>query len=640
MNEKDVFFQELEKAGIQLHTAQQEAVTHVEGPLVVFAGPGSGKTTVLTSRAAHMMLVAGIPPRELLIVTFTRAAAEEMQRRLAALPGVGPLRARSCEMGTFHSVFLRILLRTYGQVPKLIYESEQRNIIRTLLRENGQDGNEEEVNDVLTKIGLCKNNLIFPEQIKAKKKENQDFKRYYQQYEATKERLKRWDYEDILVECYRLLRSRPEVREEYGQRYRYILIDEFQDANFVQYEIIKMLALSDNLCIVGDDDQSIYRFRGSRVEYLLDFQKVFPSAKKVVLEKNYRSTDQIITVAGNVIRCNQKREMKDLAGTGRQGDVYRLERPTDERAEAGMIIELIQERLVAGQNMESLAVLYRSNAQVHILVDELVRRSLPFSIRDTEGEFYQKWQIRDILSYFRLAVDPYDLESLTQIMNRPKRYMYQENWLNKLERIAGQSDSSYLTALLRLPDLETWKLRKLEQLVWDLKKISGMSSVEALRFIRREIGYDQFLEDYVAQTGQTKDQVFEPLEMLQQTMFGFDKLIDFLEHVKQTNEALQQARKSKEGIQLMTFHKSKGLEFSTVFIVGLVKGMVPHHKSLRDKEQAEALEEERRLFYVGITRAKDRLYLTAPQKYNGSKAEPSPFLAEIDSLNAQRALAK
>lgn len=629
MNKQEVFFHELEKAGIQLHTEQREAVTHVEGPLVVFAGPGSGKTTVLTSRAAHLMQVAEIPARNLLIVTFTKAAAEEMQKRLASLPGIGSLRARSCELGTFHSVFLRILLRVYGQVPQLFNESEQRNLARAILRENGQDGNEEEVNDLLTKIGLCKNNLIFPEQIQAKKKENQDFKRYYQQYELAKERLQRWDYDDILVECYRLLRGRPDIREEYGRRYRYILIDEFQDANYVQYEIVKMLAVSGNLCIVGDDDQSIYRFRGSRVEYLLEFQHVFPNAKKIVLETNYRSTKQIIATAASVIRNNQKREAKQVRGTGRSGKQYQLERPSDERAEALQIIQLIRHQMSSGQALESFAVLYRSNSQAHTLIDELVRQSLPFSILDTEGDFYQRWQIRDILAYFRLALDPYDLESLAQIINRPKRYMYQENWLNQLQQTARRLDISFLNALLRLPDLENWKLRKLEQLIWDLKKISGMSPTEALRFIRKEIGYDQYLAEYVSQTGQSQDQVFEPVAMLQQSVSGFRKINDFLDHVGRTNEVLQQARKSKEGIRLMTFHKAKGLEFSTVCIVGLVEGMVPHRKALKDKEQAEALEEERRLFYVGITRAKDRLYLYSPRKYNGSKAEASPFLAEI-----------
>jgi DNA helicase-2/ATP-dependent DNA helicase PcrA len=630
MNKQEMFFRELEKVGIPLHTTQQEAVRHVEGPLVVFAGPGSGKTTVLTSRAAHLMQVAEIPPRNLLIVTFTKAAAEEMQKRLASLPGIGPLRARSCETGTFHSVFLRILLRAYGQVPQLFNEAEQRNLVRTILRDNGQDGNEEEVNDLLTKIGLCKNNLIFPEQIKAKKKENQDFKRYYQQYELVKERLQRWDYEDILVECYRLLRVRADIRDEYGKRYRYILIDEFQDANYVQYEIIKLLAVSGNLCIVGDDDQSIYRFRGSRVEYLLEFQQVFPNAKKIVLETNYRSTQQIITMAANVIRYNQKREPKLVRGTGRSGEQYQLEQPSDERAEAVKIIQLIRSQIASGQPLESFAVLYRSNAQVHTLIDELVRQSLPFSIRDAEGEFYKRWQIRDILGYFRLALDPFDLESLAQIINRPKRYIYQENWLHQLQQIARRLDGSYLNALLRLPDLESWKLRKLEQLIWDLKKISGMSPAEALRFVRKEIGYDQYLADYVTQTGQSRDQVFEPLEMLQQSVSGFRRLSDFLDHVSRINEVLQEARKTKEGIRLMTFHKAKGLEFSTVCIVGLVKGMVPHRKALKDKEQAEALEEERRLFYVGITRAKDRLYLYSPRKYNGSKVEPSPFLAEFD----------
>lgn len=640
MIKQELFYKELHEAGIKLHTSQMEAVTHVEGPLVVFAGPGSGKTTVLTCRASYLMQVAGVPPRDLLIVTFTKAAAEEMQKRLATLPRIGELRARSCETGTFHSVFLRILLRTYGRVPKLLEDREQRQMLRLILREEGMEGNEEEVNDLLSKIGLCKNNLILPEQIKAKKKDNREFQKLYLRYESVKQERDRWDYDDILIECYRLLKTRADVRNEYGKRYRYILVDEFQDANYVQYAIVKMLSQSDNLCIVGDDDQSIYRFRGSRVEYLLQFQKEFPNAKKVLLEINYRSTDQIIETATKIINGNRKRQWKDLKGTGKQGEPYSLERPPDERKEAVLIVDQIQKQVQQGRNIESIAVLYRSNIQAQTLVDELVRRTLPFSVRDTEGDFYQRWQVRDILCYFSLAVNPYDADSLLQIINRPKRYIYHDDSLQELTRIVNRLDCSYLTALLRLPGLENWKVRKVEQLIWNLKKVAVMSAIEALRFVRSEIGYDQYLDEYVKQTRQNKEQVHEPLDMLQQAAAGFSNLTDFLLHVKNTNEALEQARRSNDGVQLMTFHKSKGLEFATVFVIGLVDGMMPHRKSLKDKELTDALEEERRLFYVGITRAKEQLFLFAPQNYYGSKTETSPFLKEIGHIKSKRVIAK
>ncbi|HEU4965275.1 MAG TPA: ATP-dependent helicase, partial [Bacilli bacterium] len=329
------YFDQLASYGIQLNDEQREAVRHVAGPLVVFAGPGSGKTTVLTCRAAYLLQEARIPASQLLIVTFTRAAAEEMQSRLAALPGISAPMVRAAEIGTFHSVFMRMLVQqSGGRVPQLLEDNEQRNIVRRLLREQGRDGDDEEVADALQKIGLCKNNLILPERIKASKPENQQFREIYQGYEQAKSENDRWDYDDILVRCYYLLRSNPDLLEHYRNKFRYVLVDEFQDTNLAQYEVVKMLGGHGNVCIVGDDDQSIYRFRGSQVEFLLDFDKTFPDARKVILATNYRSTDPVIDTASRLILHNRKRQSKQIRGTERAGDKPELLRPEGERDEA------------------------------------------------------------------------------------------------------------------------------------------------------------------------------------------------------------------------------------------------------------------------------------------------------------------
>ncbi|MFC4768868.1 ATP-dependent helicase [Effusibacillus consociatus] len=628
MNREEKFFDDLKSAGIELNQPQKEAVTHVGGPLVVFAGPGSGKTTVLTCRASYLMQVAGVHPRDMLIVTFTKAAAEEMRNRLAALPGIGSLKAQSCDAGTFHSIFLRILLRSYGSVPKLLEEWEQRLIARELLRSEGQDGDDEQINDLLTKIGLCKNNLILHEQIKPQKREYLDFKRRYKAYEDWKLKNHRWDYDDILVECYRLLTSQPDIRQEFANKYRHILVDEFQDTNHVQYEIVKMLAVNSDLCIVGDDDQSIYRFRGSRVDFLLNFHQEFPRAKKVVLAMNYRSTDPIIETSCAVIECNEKREFKKLSGTGKKGEPPVLLFPADERSEAIMVLERIQQQMQADEKIEEIAVLFRTNIQGRALVDEMVRREIPFCMKDSDANFYVQWQIRDILAYFKLALRPSDVESLVTILNRPKRYIYQDK-ISVFLSSNYDPDRSCVHTLMELPGLETWKRRKLEEMAWDLKKIAGMTPREALRFIRKQVGYDQYLDDYSERTRQKKEFIFEPVEVLEQAVLPYETIADFLAHVEKVNEVLRQAKRTDRGIQLMTFHKAKGLEFKTVFLIGLVKGMVPHSKSLKEKESQESVEEERRLFYVGITRAKEQLYLFAPQQYRGEKIERSPFLDEI-----------
>jgi DNA helicase-2/ATP-dependent DNA helicase PcrA len=629
------FFEGIANNGIRLNPEQREAVRHVAGPLVVFAGPGSGKTTVLTCRAAYMMQVAGIPANQLLIVTFTRAAAEEMQNRLGKMPGIGEQAVRGTEIGTFHSVFLRMLLQQNGgRMPQLLEETEQRTLIRNLLREAGEDGDDEEVADTLQKIGLCKNNLILPARIKATKPENQKFRDLFAGYERAKARMDRWDYDDILVECYHMLTGNPQALEYYRSRFRYILVDEFQDTNLAQYEVIKLLAGHGNLCIVGDDDQSIYRFRGSRVEFLLDFETLYPEAAKVILATNYRSTDPVIETASRLIMHNRKRQSKHIKGTGREGERPVLIRPEGERDEAEQILTQVEALLADGQEGREIVVLYRTNIQVRAVIDGLVQRDLPFTLHDADGDFYRRWQVRDVLTYFKLALEPDDLDGLTAIINRPKRYLYPERWVDEVHHIRREQGDTYLEALKKVAGLEPYQRQKVEQLAKDLHKLRFLSPSSALQMIRKEIGYDKYLEEYAQKSGNDLKVATEPLEELEQAVIGHGTIPNFLQHVAEVNETIRRNRNKGEGIQLMTMHKAKGLEFEHVYCIGLVEEMVPHSKAINvegEKKDA-ALEEERRLLYVGMTRAKRHLTLSAPIRYHGGKAEPSPFLYETALL--------
>jgi DNA helicase II / ATP-dependent DNA helicase PcrA len=629
------FFLQLSQHGIQISPEQKEAIRHIHGPLVVFAGPGSGKTTVLTCRAAYMLQVGGILPKELLIVTFTRAAAEEMRVRLSQLPGVGYLRAKACEIGTFHSVFLRILLRKLGSVPKLMGESEQKMLLRHALQETGADATEEEVADLLQKIGLCKNNLILPERIRVEKPENVKFRERFTIYEELKKEKSWWDYDDILVECHRLLKSDVQLLEEYRRRYRYILVDEFQDTNYAQYELIKLLAVHNNICIVGDDDQSIYRFRGSRVEYLLDFEKTFPGATKIILGANYRSHRQIIEASKRLIVHNRKRQQKDFRGMNGEGEKPRVIRPNDEKDEAEQILSEIEQGIKSSITPEQHAVLYRTNNQVRALIDVLVERQIPFTIYDSDSDFYRQWQVRDILSYMKLAQNPNDVDSLVQIINRPKRYLYETRWIDELYRISHSQSLSLVESLSKLQGLEVYQVKKLEQFIHDIERLKRMNPKEALRCIREDIGYEKYLREYADSTGNDFQRVMEPLDELAQAVQGYESISAFLEHVDRVQECVRQSRNSRRGIQLMTLHRAKGLEFHSVYIIGLVHHMMPHEKALGDQQTEEALEEERRLLYVGMTRAKERLCLSAPERYQGKKVKPSRFLYETGLLKSQ-----
>ena len=636
------FFEGINRFGIKLNEEQREAVCHVAGPLVVFAGPGSGKTTVLTCRAAYMMQVAGIRPSEMMVVTFTRAAAEEMRTRLAAMPGIGTQTVRAAEIGTFHSLFMRMLVQqSGGRIPSLIEDGEQRTIIRNLLREQGQDGDDEEVADALQKIGLCKNNLIMPDRIRATKPENQKFKELFAKYEEQKKRYDRWDYDDILVHCHAMLKGNPGVLEHYQRKFRYILVDEFQDTNLAQYEVIRLLGAHGNVCIVGDDDQSIYRFRGSRVEFLLEFDQEFSGAKKVILATNYRSTDEVIGSASRLILHNCKRQSKQIRGTDRHDAAPKLLRPEGERDEAEQVLNEIAALLEKGTVAEEIAVLYRTNIQVRAVIDGLVQRELPFTLHDADGDFYRRWQVRDVLTYFRLALNPDDLDGLVQIINRPKRYLYPEKWVDEVHAIRRERGITYLEALKFLENLEGYQRVKIEQLIDDLRKLKFQSPGMALRTIRQEIGYDKYLEEYAAKTGNDLKAVREPLDELEQAVEGHRTLLAFLEHVKEVEETIRKSRHTSGGVQLMTMHKAKGLEFEHVYCIGLVDEMLPHPKALQaDGEKKDAaLEEERRLLYVGMTRAKRFLTLSAPIRYHGGRAEPSPFLYETGMLERPKRVA-
>lgn len=625
MRTYEAFFNQLKSVGIQLNELQKQAVTHQGGPLVVFAGPGSGKTTVLTCRASYLMQVVQIEPRHLLIVTFTKAAAREMSDRLASLPGMDAIRAQSARIGTFHSVFLRILLQVMGSVPKLLEDREQRQVLRQLLLAAGKEGSPEETAELTAKIGLCKNKLIMPQQIRAKKQENIEFKKIFEQYEEWKQEHHRWDYDDIQVACYRLLAERPDVRNEYAGRYRHILVDEFQDTNLVQYAILKMLSTKAELTLVGDDDQSIYRFRGAEVDYLLSFEQQH-RATKIVLATNYRSAEPIIATAKASINHNQKREPKHYTGINRSGERPLLITPSDEHREAVEIAKRIDRMLQNGDSSRNIAVLYRTNLQGQAVVEQLALRSIPFSLQESEDQFYRRWQVHDLVCYFKLACNLSDWDSFKQIVNRPNRFINEtglQTWL------VSPTQNTDLAQLSKSPLVPRQPRHKLQELTWDLKKITGMSPQEALRFVRKKIGYDRYLESFVAQTGQNRQTVFEPVELLEQIVRPFGSVADFLAHVEKLRSAIDQAGGTDNGVQFMTFHRAKGLEFKTVFLVGVVNGIVPHNKSLSAKHGMEALEEERRLFYVGLTRAKDRLILSAPKQYRGEKVKQSPFLKEI-----------
>ncbi|SFJ57208.1 ATP-dependent helicase [Thermoflavimicrobium dichotomicum] len=601
-----------------LNEQQREAVTAPFGPTVVFAGPGSGKTTVLTRRVLYL-LEQGVQPENLMVVTFTRAAAQEMKERLAQIM---PEKVQSLMIGTFHSLFLAMLREEGIRIPAFLSPSEQNQWIRQWLEEQEQPTDDETVSTYLNQIGLCKGNLIFPQFMKVQKKKNVVFRDLYQAYEERKQQLGYWDYDDILVAVYRMLQDES-CLHKWQNRCRHILVDEFQDINRVQYEVLIRLAKKHAcLFVVGDDDQAIYGFRGSDPSYMLHLRKEFPQLKQIVLSVNYRSTDEIIHISDQLIRKNKERQWKPRKGTGSKGPKPFWLEPDDEEKEAEMILSY-------SDGMET-AILYRTATQARAIVDALVRKEIPFSISTGDHTFYQRWQVQDLLAYFRLAYDPNDLDAIVRIINKPKRYLFGEEWIDACWDLSRRTGKSLLDVLPELPGLEHYQVRLLKEMQRKVKDLSALGSVEGIRWIRQEIGYDRYLEKFAEETGNDRTLVFEPVEEMLLAARHCKDGQALLEHVARVEAYLRKPHPEAQ-VHCMTFHKSKGLEFDRVFLIGLHAMYLPHRRSLQvpDHRKQAAWEEERRLLYVAMTRAKSELYLSVSQTRQGKKLGPSPFLKEI-----------
>ncbi|UOF89760.1 ATP-dependent helicase [Fodinisporobacter ferrooxydans] len=646
------FFSVLAQSGVCLNKEQMTAVRTVYGPVSVFAGPGSGKTTVLVCRLAYMHLVCGISLKNCLVMTFTKAAAQEMKERLLGFPGMFERDVARMTIGTFHSVFYRFLLRGKQELPDIMTAQEQNQCIREAVRTVADDTTDEQIKLILTQIGLCKSYYILPQTLQVKKTENIKFKKMYAMYEALRLKANKMDYDDVLLYTLEWLRQDHTSRAFLSGQYPFLVVDEFQDTNFVQYKLLQMLAQEQNIFVVGDDDQAIYGFRGADVKFLLNFQSDFPNTTQIILGTNYRSTDSLIGHTSNLIGKNQIRQYKQLQGIGRNGGKLKLIRPASMKEEAQTIVDAIKKRINQGADAHQCAVLYRTHVQARSIVDVCIKENLPFFLHD-DGNFYDIWYVRNVLQYLQAAANPNDIESLFDILNRPKRYVYGAHIRTELLRLCGQSKRHAVDVLPQIRPLEPYQIRKLEDLRSDIYTLQKLPPKAAIRYVLQSIGYFRYIEDYTGQVGQDSTEIASELEELMEMAEPFQTLQEFLVHITDARKTIAESVRNRTvGVQFMTFHRAKGLEFEDVYIVGAVEGMTPHPKAfqhsngntsdgnihgrkigkINDKEQEkyqQALEEERRLFYVACTRAKKHLYVSVPKQYLGKKSAPSMFVQEL-----------
>ena len=617
--------------GKKLNTAQQKAVCHETGPMLVLAGPGSGKTTVLLCRISRLLERGLAKPQEILALTFSKAAAEEMKSRFENLNG-----ASGVSFGTFHSIFFRILRSRYGwNVEQIFQEEERRNILRNSIEAEKWDipDLEEYISQFFSQLSLMNSELEQPNRFTPVGMPVEEFRKLYRAYEGYKERHEKLDFDDMLTQCYQLLREDAAVREYWQRKYKFILVDEFQDVNQAQFACLQILAEKhQNLFVVGDDDQSIYAFRGARPDFLLHFPTLYPAAKKVTLNTNYRSTERIVNLAERVIGNNEVRVVKNMQGIGEAGDKVTFFLAEDAAKEAAHIAEKIGRLLDEGVPLTEIAVIYRTNLQGGAFARELYKRGIPYDLRDNSGNVYEHWVAKDLLAYLLLAENEESDSALRRILNKPKRYIGKD-----LLAEAETMPYTLLRSFFVCPSLKGWQEENLENLRIDLNQIRKRTPYDALKYIRKVIGYDEYLEEFAAYRRTSAQVLQEIADEIMETAKDCADVRSFREQLERLSlQMKEQSRKKgqkRNGVALMTMHGAKGLEFRAVFLPSLVEGIVPHEKGM------DTVAEERRLFYVAMTSASEKLFLSAILQRYEKERKPSRFLAEM-GLDAEMAFRK
>lgn len=600
---------------------QEEAITHKGGPLMVLAGPGSGKTLVITYRVKWLIENAGVHPSNILVITFTRAAAEEMKKRFFMFDGMANT---PVTFGTFHSIFFMILRYAYRYTAaNIIREDVKRRYIKEMT-ENMELEIEDEnefLSGIINEISYVKGEMMSLSYYHSNNCSDELFAQIYEGYEKRLREENLIDFDDMLVFCYELLKEREDIRTLWQNKFQHILIDEFQDINKVQYEIIRMLAgKGDHLFIVGDDDQSIYRFRGARPEIMLGFEKDYPEAKKVILNTNYRCSEEIVEGAEHLISHNTKRFPKNMQAARGSKVPITFRNLKDAGEECTDILKGIRFYYKKGIPLEDMAVIFRTNTQPRLLVGRLMEYNIPFQMRDVIPNIFDHWIARNILTYIKLAMGNRDRKLFLQVMNRPKRY---------ISRSMITEPQVDLKKLKQQTFGKKWLYEKIDKLEMDLYLLRKMEPYAAIQYIRNGIGYEDYMNEYAQFRRMNPDDLEEVLNQIQESAKEYHSFEEWFAYIESYGEELRKqmeaGRQQKSGVTLTTMHSSKGLEYEVVFVMDINEGVTPHKKAVKEAD----LEEERRLFYVAVTRAKTYLFLYSVKELYQKDAQISRYIGEL-----------
>ncbi len=618
---------------VKLNKNQAQAVAHIDGPCMVLAGPGSGKTRIISQRIVSMVLDHDIPPTRILAISFTKASSLEMKKRTLVYGKDD--RLNKVSFGTFHSSFFRILRRYAGvSLEDLLLDLDRFKLVRSILKYlKISNYNDDDVLDLLNEISLVKNELVDYRDYDSQSFEQEIFQKAYRLYEDEKKRHGKIDFDDMLIQAYDLLNNDPAILSIVRQVFKYILIDEFQDINRVQFELIRLIAgQENNLFVVGDEDQSIYGFRGARPDFMLEFDQYFPSARHILLDTNYRSSKDIVDLSLGLIKKNKKRHPKDLKAFSKDPARISYIYPKDTDDEARLVADQIFDRVGSqkGADYGDFAVIYRTNRQARAFVDAFMDKRIPFILKDAPKTIYDHWVSLDIIAYLRIAMEIGSGGDWARVINKPFRY------ISKKSLAKAEASMDFLDCLLNDEDIKDFQKKNLEDLYIDLNYVRGLSPQYGISYIRTTLDYDRYILDYCHERRIKSQQIVEILDELEAAASPYRTILDFFKHIDQVREEVKKnadktagsslATSADKGVVLTTMHSSKGLEFDNVYIVGVNEGIVPYQ--LGDDSKLD-IEEERRLLYVAITRAKRFLVISSPLKRFGKKIGQSQFLKEL-----------
>ncbi|MGN0165840.1 MAG: ATP-dependent helicase [Lachnospiraceae bacterium] len=604
-----------------LTPSQREAVSSVHGPVLCIAGPGSGKTLTIVQRLIYMIHKYNIEPTNILVVTFAKASAIEMRRRF--INAVSNENSR-VNFGTFHSIFFQILKKHFGFSNQNIINDETAfQIILSLLRKSDEllSSNPDIIRELLDEIAYVKSSRLSVSEFKSSVMSKSDFARIYQGYNETLSEMKLVDFEDMLIKTFGLLTEKPDILRYWQHKFQYILVDEFQDINAVQYEIIKMLAAPENnLFVVGDDDQAIYSFRGSSPAFIQNFSKDFPECTTITLDTNFRCTEEILKQSSKVISNNKIRLVKKLTAHNKGGSRVVIKGFADNYKEYTHLAKLISKELDEGVNPSAIAVLLRTNAQCGAIASRFVDADIPFHVKGSIPTIYDNRYLVPVIAYIRFLAGDTGRQNFLQFCNKPVRYISREALDNNEIDLCELADY-YESA-------EKWYVSKnITQLIYDMNLMKNMNTSAAIHYIRKVMGYEDYLKSNLNLKNNFLEEIVEYLDQLEEDAAPFRSFTAFLEHIEEYRQKVAAAKEKApvSAVNLVTYHGCKGLEYDCVYMPDCVEGITPHRLSTSPEE----LEEERRMFYVAMTRARKKLYLSYSSKRNGKECKTSRFINEI-----------